>query len=813
MLEAPQMPRACPTAHLLSAHLLSYLPLPLLFGCTAPHGQILAETATDPTTGLDTTATTDLETTSTGPTEPFEWPAEQLTQHVDPFIGTGGQGYRVGTINPGATRPFGMVKPGPDTGLAQLQLSFLNCTGYHYDQTHIWGFSHSRINGMGVPDYGAVLVTPTTGVDPSKAERAGARALFTHDQESAEPGYYAVRLQDPGVQAELTATDHVALHRYTWDAEDADAAVLFDLGYNPGGNASPAGSLVIDPQAQTISGFMTVHGGYSDRFGGVPTYFVARASRPFVGYGVWADDKLLTPSKTAAEGAQIGAWLQFELAPGDTAVELALAISYVSVEQAAANLAAEAPTFEFDAVRAEAAEAWQRELARIRVLGGSAEQRTIFYSALYHTMLAPTLFSEVGGWYRGFDGAVHQTDPAAHYYTDFSLWDTYRTLHPLFNLIQRQRHGDMMRSLVTMYQQGGDLPKWPLAFGYTGGMVGTPADIVLADAFLKGIMGFDPQIAYEGARLHATEPRPNDGRAGIEGYLSRGWVASDEVSSAAARTLEFAHADAALSRFAAALSKDADAALFAERAKNYKNLWDPQHQFLIGRRADGSFESEGFDPLTWQKYYAEGTAWHYLWMVPHDLDGLAELHGGRPALRQRLAAYFEQSQQFLEGPDFTPLEPVPYYWHSNEPSLHNAHIFTATGDPAASQRWVAWARERHYGRGPDGLPGNDDAGTMSAWYIWSAIGLYPLPGADVFWISAPIFDRIELDLSDPAAPDRRLTILTEGATKPGMIYIAEAQWNGAPLDRPWLTWEQLDGGGALLLKLTDAPTLWGADPR
>ena len=399
---------------------------------------------------VDTTGTAD---TTSGEEPPFEWPQESLVEHVDPFIGSGGIGYQVGTINPGASVPFGMVKPGPDTGIGGLQISFLNCTGYHYDQTHVWGFTHSRINGMGVPDYGALLVVPTVGVDAAKIEIGGARSLFDHEHEEASPGYYAVDLLDPGVHVELTATMAVALHRYTWDVATPDAAIVLDLGYNPGGGRSPASTVEIDEDAATIRGMTTVLGGYSSRFGGVPTYFVARFSRPFATSGVWDDAKAMSAGPTM-DGAEIGAWAGFELADDARTVEVAVAISYVSIEQAEANLAAEAPEFDFDGVRAAAVAAWDDELHRVRVLGGSADDRTKLYTAVYHAFLAPTTFSEQGGVYRGFDGAVHEADGFT-YHSDFSLWDTYRTLHPLLNLVQRDRSGDMMQSLVRMYEQGG----------------------------------------------------------------------------------------------------------------------------------------------------------------------------------------------------------------------------------------------------------------------------------------------------------------------------------------------------------------------
>jgi predicted alpha-1,2-mannosidase len=753
---------------------------------------------------VDTTGTAD---TTSGEEPPFEWPQESLVEHVDPFIGTGGIGYQVGTINPGASVPFGMVKPGPDTGIGGLQISFLNCTGYHYDQTHVWGFTHSRINGMGVPDYGALLVVPTVGVDAAKIEIGGARSLFDHEREEASPGYYAVDLLDPGVHVELTSTMAVALHRYTWDVATPDAAIVLDLGYNPGGGRSPASTVEIDEDAATIRGMTTVLGGYSSRFGGVPTYFVARFSRPFATSGVWDDAKTMTAGPTM-DGAEIGAWAGFELADDARTVELAVAISYVSIEQAEANLAAEAPEYDFDGVRAAAVAAWDDELHRVRVLGGSEDDRTKLYTALYHAFLAPTTFSEQGGVYRGFDGAVHEADGFT-YHSDFSLWDTYRTLHPLLNLVQRDRSGDMMQSLVRMYEQGGDLPKWPLAFGYTSGMVGTSADIVLADAAVLEIAGFDVDTAYAGAVEHATTVRPNDGRPDVEGWVERGWVASGMGLAAASHSLEFAVADHAIGKWAAMLGHDDDAEVFLERGRNYRNLWDEDTGFLVGRFADGTFDTADFDPEVWLDFYAEGTANHYLWMVPHDAAGLAELMGGEVAARERLAAYMDTSKEYREGPQFTPNAQVPFYWQANEPSLHDAYLFTEFGDPAATQRWVDWARREHYGTEADGLPGNDDAGTMSAWLVFTSVGLYPLPSEQRWWITAPIFERVELDLGDEDAPDRRLAIVADGAG-PGMIHVGSASWNGEPLDAPIIGWDRLREGGTLRLELSDAATDFGA---
>jgi predicted alpha-1,2-mannosidase len=432
----------------------------------------------------------------------------------------------------------------------------------------------------------------------------------------------------------------------------------------------------------------------------------------------------------------------------------------------------------------------------------------MLYTALYHAFLAPTTFSEEGGMFRGFDGEVHVADGFT-YYSDFSLWDTYRTLHPLLNLVQRDRSGDMMRSLLRMYELGGELPKWPLAFGYTSGMVGTSADIVLADAALLEVEGFDLELAYEAMVAHATQPQPNAGRPDVAGWVERGWVASDVSGSSVSNSLELAVADRAIGNVAELLGRSDEAAVFRERGRNYRHLWHDELGFFVGRRADGSFDVDMFDPQVWLDVYAEGTAWQYLWMVPHDASGLAELMGGEVAARERLAGYMQMSKEYLASPAANPNAQIPYYWQSNEPSLHDAYLLGELGDPAGTQYWVDWARRAHYGTGPDGLPGNDDAGTMSAWLVFASIGLYPLPAEQRWWITAPIFERIELDLGDAAHPDRRLAIVAEEAG-PGMTYVAQATFDGEPLDAPTIDWARLREGGTLRLELSDTPTSFGA---
>ncbi len=735
----------------------------------------------------------------------YPWPEEDLTALVDPMIGSGGIGYGVGTINPGPTVPFSLVKAGPDTGIAGLQIGFSNCAGYSYNDTHLWGFAHNRFNGMGVPDFGALLITPTIGMDPSKTAKGGARSLFSHEQEWAEPGYYGVTMLDTGIFAELTGAMYAAHHRYTWSAPTDEGVIVFDLGYIPAEEPSTDSHVTIAEDGRSLRGWTTTNGGYSKRFGGLKTYFHVRLSRAAQAHGVWDDEGALL-EQSSLSGGDIGAYLQFDLSEAD-AVELQVGLSYISEQQARANLEASLPDFAFEDTRAAAVAAWRDELSRVRVLGGSSEDRVKFYSSMYRAHLAPTMYSEAGGRYRGFDGQVHE-DGGQPYYSDFSLWDTYRTLHPLFNLIQRDRHGAMMQSLVRMYEQGGDLPKWPLGVGYTGGMVGTSADIVLADAALKGLTDFDWEAAYAGGRLHATSPRPNAGRAGVESYLELGYVASDAAGASVSRTVEFAHDDYALARLAELLGHQADAEMFDQRARSFQNLFHPELQFLIGRRADGSWQLEGFTPTEWLDVYSEGDAWQYTWSAPHDPEGIADMFGGREAALAKLREYFELTLEHLTNKHGNSINPFEYYWHSNEPSLPNTYLFAALGRPDETQRWVRWALAQHYGLDAGGLPGNDDGGTMSAWYILSAAGLYPIPGTQRFYIGSPLFERVEFDLGAGTPARVPLTIIAEGAS-PERMYVAAAELDGAPLEVPWVEWAQIEGGATLRLEMSETPGDWG----
>ncbi len=733
-----------------------------------------------------------------------------LTEYVDVFVGTGGVGFGVGTLNPGPAVPFSMAKPGPDSGINGVQASFVHCSGYAYGDREIWGFSHSRFNGMGVSDYGALQITPTTGMETKKTRVAGTRQKYRKSTEEASPGYYAVTLEDTGVRAELTATKWGGLHRYTWPSADDDAVVVLNLHYLHGGQNRATGlTLDYDAETLTATGTLTVNGDYSDRQGGIPTYFAVRFNKAPKSFGTWdAEGAIAEPSNTAA-GEGIGGFARFELAEGELAVELFAAISYTSIEGALTNLEASLTDGEidFEATRDAADAAWEVELAKIRVKGGSDEAKRRFYTAMYHTMFAPQSYTDADGDYIGFDDKVHAAGEQ-EYYSDFSMWDTYRTLHPLFNFIQRDRTADMAQSLVRMYEQGGDVPKWPIGRGYTGGMIGTPADIVLGDTYLKGIRNWDFEKGFEGCKLHATEPRSNDGREGYAAYRDRGYVSVEAAGASVSATAEACHADASLAAWAAAMGNDEDAEFFAARTTNYRNHWEPTLKFLIGRRDDGSFVTEEFNETVWKDYYSEGNAWQYLWFVPWDPEGLIDLFGGAAAYLEKLDAYFEKSVEHLETNTLGRLGPYPYYWHSNEPALNGTFMYIDAGRPDLAQKWARWALETNYGDGPDGLPGNDDGGTMSAWYIFVSAGLYPVPGSQKFWVVSPQFEELEIFMGDKETSDRKLTIFAPGAGAEN-VYVAGVTVNGKALERAALTWEEIQDGGEIRFTLSATPTAWG----
>ncbi|MDC0720776.1 GH92 family glycosyl hydrolase [Nannocystis bainbridge] len=745
-------------------------------------------------TGVTTTGSTGDATSlspTTGPEEP-ELPGmfapAPLVQHVNPFIGTGGSGYGVGSAYPGPQVPFGLARPGPDTTLAGgFALGFSHCAGYHYDDTEVQGFSQTRMHGTGIVDYGSVRVMPSLGMSPAKTEPNGYRLALDKATETASPGYYAVTLAG-GIAAELTATARVGLQRFTFP-EGQEPVVILDLAHGLPDVETVSGQVEVDAGAGEIRGHHHVSGGYSERHGGVKVYYALRASRPFVEFGSWNDGEPQA-GVGAQEGEAVGAYLRFE--PGEPVV-VGVGLSFVDAEHAAMNLAAEAPELDFEAARGAAEAAWEHELARVQVRGDSGRDFRLFYTAIYHALLMPTLASDVDGSYRGLDDAVHNSD--GPYYTDFSLWDTFRTLHPLLTLLYPEYQRDMLRSLTRMAEDGGWMPRWPLGTGYTNGMDGESATVVYADSVLKG---FDPDeiglaSAYAAMRATAMAPvppgSPYGGRMAVDKYIELGYVPVEAGASSSSWTLESAYNDFALATLAEVLGEPEDAAMFAERAGFWKNVWDPAQQLLVARSEAGAFVAVT-DPLIWQDYYAEGNALQYAWYAPHDMEGLAEAMGGPAAAMTRLQQFFVDSEAEVLG-----LMPQKYYWQGNEPDIHAPFVFSALGDHAGSARWSRWVLRNRYGDTPSGLPGNDDGGTMSAWLAFAALGVFPIAGTDFYLLGSPIFSEAILHLE---GGDLRIVA---PVTSDDALGSASASWQGQPLAQPRLVHGDIAQGGTLQIDL------------
>ncbi len=554
-----------------------------------------------------------------------------LVQWVDPFIGTGGTGWGVGTTYPGPQVPFGMARPGPDTSYLGGAASFLHCSGYSYNDDTIDGFSHFRLHGAGIADYGGMALMPTIGMDAGKSAPRGHGSKFQHTNESASPGYYAVMLDDTSIHVELTASAHVAFHRYTFPA-NADETVIADAGHLLSeGLKVTNGSVTIDTQTNTVSGVSHVMGQYSGGFGGIDMFFAARFSRPFTTFGTYLDGALTDASTTQA-GDDVGAYLHFD--SSSNVVEAHVGLSLVDAAHAQANLDAEDTTF--DAAHAAATGAWETRLSRAHVSARSDHDRRLFYTALYHTALMPALASDVDGSYRGIDGNVHSA--SFRYFTDFSLWDTYRTMHPLVTLLYPEDSNDLMQSLVQMGKDAGFLPRWPIGTGESGGMIGDGATIALADAYVKGVRSWDSAAGYALAKTQATTQLPKGGRDAVADWLALGYVPTeDSDSSSVSKTLEYAAADAALGNWGAAMG-DADAAQFTTRAQNaWRALYDPTTHFFFPKSKDGTMTPE--NPTLIGGPYTEGSAWQYDFMVPFDTSGLEQMMT-RPVLLGRVEQLF-----------------------------------------------------------------------------------------------------------------------------------------------------------------------------
>ena len=729
---------------------------------------------------------------------------------VDPFIGTHGRPmWDLGAMIPGALAPNGMVKLSPDTMNPESDIPWLfdriielnlHAGGYWYQDDTIRGISHTHLPGTGITDQGNFSFMPVVGMSDERILEDGYRSEFSHDNEQSRPGYYLVHLDRFDVEVELTATKNVGYHRYTFPVMDERPYVVIDVSYslNPP-NASIGGHVTVDALAGEVSGYAEHRGGFSKYYGGMSTYFVARFSSPIEEFGTFSNGTR-SPGSTFAEGRQIGAYVGF--APEQSEVEAKVGISLISEEQARANLDAQAPGWDFEAIREDTEQEWRDLLGDIRVTGGTPSQRRIFYTAMYHLYVAPTNLTENGGLYMGFDRSVHIADGFT-YHSDLSLWDTFRTFHPLLAIIRPELNRDFILSMVRMYEQGGSFPMWAHCIGETEVMIGTHSETVIADAYLKGMTDFDVEAAYAGLLEHAMGPVPVAGRVGIHEWIDLGFIPFDRHTQSVSRTLEYALNDYCLGQLADALGKTADKNLLLERAQNYRNVWDSETRYFRPRMADGQFVIPFWigNPFMNLNGYTESNARHYRWFVLHDVPDLVTLFGGPEAFVAELTEFMEKG---VPEPNHV-FQPDPYYWHGNEPDIHVAYLFALVGRPDLTAKWVRWILENRYSDDPSGLDGNDDGGTLSAWYVFSALGFYPLPCTNRYVVGSPIFEKAEVRVGE-----NTLVITATNVSKDN-IFVQSVTINGEPLDAPWFSHNAIAGGGTLDFVMGPEPSDWGRD--
>lgn len=722
----------------------------------------------------------------------------KFEKYVDPLIGTDiriVQGKdKNSTEERGQIMPAVGVPHGMTNWVAQTQATEQKChPPYYYFQDAIQGFRASHwMNGSCTQDYGSVTIMPLCNkleTDPVKRSSS-----FDHTKEIATPSYYSVDLNDYGIHAELTGLSRVGIMQFSFE-QDGDHYIVIEPNSDEG-----VAFVEVDPEKKEITGYNPVHRIYQGygKEAGFSGHFVIQLNEEIADYGVW-DSTTITSGRKSARGQKhaVGAWVKLASdKPGKTLVKVAT--SFTSIDNARKNLACEIPGWDFNEVRQASSDTWNQTLGQIAVKGNN-EEKVKFYSALYNAHFLPRTFSDVDGSYPKFDGGgqIMKMDHGT-YYCDFSQWDTYRAAHPLFSILNPSRNGDMTHSLVLKGQQGGWLPIFPSWNSYTAAMIGDHCIAMIGDAIIKDAPGFDYEEAYMLMRKNAFEANPDSGsyrdgkgRRAMESYLKYNYVPlEDQVMEAfhrreqVSRTLEYAYDDFVLSQVAKKLGKTDDYKALIKRAENYRNVIDPETGYARGRHADGTW-IEPFDPFASTSFICEGTPYHYTWYAPQDIAGLIRHMGGKERFINRLDTFFEGD----------------YYWHGNEPGHHIAYLFAYAGEPWKTQKWVHDIINREYFTTPDGLSGNDDAGQMSSWLVFSMVGFYPVcPGMPYYVIGSPSFEESVITLEN----GKKFTIKAKGASEKN-IYIQSATLNGQPYDKSYILHKDIMNGGILSFVMGDTP--------
>ena len=700
--------------------------------------------------------------------------------YIDPFIGTGFHGHTY----PGATVPLGTVQLSPDTRAGNWDA----CSGYHYDDTTLNGFSHTHLSGTGCIDLGDILFRPTTQRPDLTAEGSICQpAAFSHKDEKASAGYYSVLLKDEGIKAELTATTHAGVHRYTFPS-GKEAALVVDLAHLLDSEYIYEATLE-RTAANEIAGMRRTRGWTDNQY----VYFVAQFSKPFKTVDFIRDKKPVSAEVKLA-GTDLQAYLSFDNSDGEPVITK-VGLSIVSEKNARENLEAEVTGFDFDAVRSAARSSWEQALSVITVEGGDTDNLKNFYTAMYHSMVVPNVASDVNGEYRRHDMKTGQLPEGKVQYSTFSLWDTFRAWNPLMTLIDTTLVNNMVNSYLDIYEASGELPIWPLSAGETGTMIGYHAVSVIADAYMKGIRGFDSDKALE-AMVVSSEKN----KKGADYYIQNGFIPSNIKKESISCLLEFAYDDWCIARMAQEMGRNDIYEKYIQRSRNYINVFDGSTKFFRPKRMDGNWETP-FNPIEVGRAYTEATAWQYRFFVPHDVSGMTQLFGGREEFIAALDSIFTVEPN-IHGDlvDITGL--IGQYVHGNEPSHHIAYLYDYVGQPWKTQEMTRRLLHEMYKPTPEGIIGNEDCGQMSAWYILSSLGIYSVcPGSNEFALTTPLFERAVVRLAN----GKTLTILANDPKK--NIYITKVELNGQPIDANFITYAQLMEGGELRFTLSEKPDM------
>jgi predicted alpha-1,2-mannosidase len=748
----------------------------------------------------------------------FAQRSDNYVQYVNPLIGT----QKMGHTYPGATVPFGSVQLSPDTDQQPHNIggkynkdTYKYCAGYQYDDSEIVGFSHTHFSGTGHSDLGDFLVMPTVGplqLEPGKKgdPKSGFRSAFSHDNETAEAGYYKVKLDDENILAEMTTTTRVGFHQYTFPTASTDAHIVLDMMHG-----------IYDYADKNVWTFARVEGdrrivGYRQTNGWARTrtvYFAMEFSKPFKSYGYKEFGKQdykgfwrkfdQTKNFPEMAGKQLRAHFDFDVKQNEK-VQVKFAISPVSMDGAAENMKAELRHWDFERAKRDAQDEWNRELGKIDVTTIDKGEKINFYTALYHTMLSPTVYQDTSGHYRGIDQRDHWS-PGFTNYTTFSLWDTYRALHPLLNLIQPRRNKDMVASMVAHYDQSVHkmLPVWSHYANENWCMIGYHSVSVIADAIVTGNLTGPEAIKALDASAQTARQKYYDG---LEYYMKLGYVPEDKNSSSVSKTLEYAYDDWAIAQAAKKLGQTAIYNEFIKRSESWKNVYDSSVGFTRPKSSDGKFLAK-FDPLkTEGQGFIEGNAWNYSLYVPHAPDEMIEKMGGKRKFAAHLDELFTMhlpDEFFAETEDITREGIIGGYIHGNEPAHHVAYLYNWTDDAWKTQERVRMILKNQYHPTPDGLGGNDDCGQMSAWYLFSALGFYPVaPASGQYQLGSPVVKTAVISLEN----GKKLTIEAQNQSEKN-VYVESVSLNGRNIDRKYLTFAEINGGGKLVFKMANKPAV------